>query len=233
MNSTKDKARKAAHYQLHKEAIRVRQAAYRATHKEEKRVLSIAYRAEHKAQTQAYNAVYGAVHKEERAAYMSAYYAAHRDKCLANSAAYYAAHRQRIAERIARYHAEHPGRIAARSAVWRKRHRKQIAMYLKAPAVRAARCAAASRRRAKMCDASPEEHVRIGAIYEIAACNTDVRCFYCGRRIAKGTRHVDHIVPLARGGRHAAGNLAIACSRCNVKKGARLPESVGLLPFVG
>ena len=33
---------------------------------------------------------------------------------------------------------------------------------------------------------------------------------------------VDHIVPIARGGRHAVGNLQALCRSCNASKGAKL-----------
>jgi 5-methylcytosine-specific restriction endonuclease McrA len=42
-------------------------------------------------------------------------------------------------------------------------------------------------------------------------------CFYCGQQ----SEHVDHIVPLSRGGRHSIGNLTGACKACNLSKGAR------------
>jgi 5-methylcytosine-specific restriction endonuclease McrA len=34
--------------------------------------------------------------------------------------------------------------------------------------------------------------------------------------------HIDHIVPLSRGGRHAIGNLMPACAFCNLSKHARM-----------
>lgn len=42
-------------------------------------------------------------------------------------------------------------------------------------------------------------------------------CFYCGQQ----SEHVDHIVPLSRGGRHSIGNLTGACKACNLSKGAK------------
>ncbi|QBP33254.1 HNH endonuclease [Gordonia phage BrutonGaster] len=44
------------------------------------------------------------------------------------------------------------------------------------------------------------------------------RCFYCDDRLAAGQEHVDHVVPMSRGGRHSIGNLVIACAGCNCSK---------------
>jgi 5-methylcytosine-specific restriction endonuclease McrA len=50
-----------------------------------------------------------------------------------------------------------------------------------------------------------------------------VICWWCDREI-KGQYHVDHRVPLARGGGDGPGNIVIACPRCNTAKRDRLPE---------
>lgn len=42
-------------------------------------------------------------------------------------------------------------------------------------------------------------------------------CFYCGGK----AEHLDHVVPIARGGRHSIGNLLPACRQCNQSKGAK------------
>ncbi|MFE7198513.1 HNH endonuclease [Microbacterium oxydans] len=47
------------------------------------------------------------------------------------------------------------------------------------------------------------------------------RCAYCPAPIDVSF-HLDHIVPLARGGHHAIGNLAPACPGCNLSKGKLL-----------
>lgn len=43
-------------------------------------------------------------------------------------------------------------------------------------------------------------------------------CFYCGSK----TEHVDHVIPIARGGRHSIGNLVPACASCNLSKQDKL-----------
>jgi len=42
------------------------------------------------------------------------------------------------------------------------------------------------------------------------------RCVYCG---AEAT-HVDHIIPVSRGGTYRSNNLVAACRSCNLSKGA-------------
>ena len=42
-------------------------------------------------------------------------------------------------------------------------------------------------------------------------------CAYCD----SPSQHVDHVIPLSRGGRHSIGNLVGACAPCNLSKNAR------------
>jgi 5-methylcytosine-specific restriction endonuclease McrA len=46
------------------------------------------------------------------------------------------------------------------------------------------------------------------------------RCVYCGSR---QNITMDHIVPLAKGGRHEPTNIQTACRRCNTRKSATDP----------
>ena len=47
-------------------------------------------------------------------------------------------------------------------------------------------------------------------------------CAYCGNPFRSGTeKSLDHVVPLARGGRHTLANVCVACKRCNASKGAK------------
>ncbi len=47
------------------------------------------------------------------------------------------------------------------------------------------------------------------------------KCAYCLTSIEK-RYHIDHVIPLTRGGSNWPMNLALACVRCNTSKGNRL-----------
>lgn len=133
---------------------------------------------------------------------------------------YYETHKFECRSRSRKYEAEHPDKTHERTRQWRKKHPDRIYFYN-------------AMRRAKKKNAlkmlSQEEQEAIKAIYKKAREAPRVRCYLCGKLIPKGHRHVDHIVPLAKGGKHVPSNLAIVCDRCNLRKNAKLPQEIGLL----
>jgi 5-methylcytosine-specific restriction endonuclease McrA len=53
------------------------------------------------------------------------------------------------------------------------------------------------------------------------------RCYWCGVSVPWSAKHVDHVIPVARGGSNGPENLVIACASCNLSKGAKLPHEFG------
>lgn len=51
-----------------------------------------------------------------------------------------------------------------------------------------------------------------------------IPCYWCSKRTKRGRRHLDHIIPLSKGGADAVGNLCVACPDCNQRKNAKMPE---------
>jgi 5-methylcytosine-specific restriction endonuclease McrA len=51
-----------------------------------------------------------------------------------------------------------------------------------------------------------------------------IRCCYCNRPVDAYSCHVDHKMPLKRGGSPGLDNLALPCSTCNSVKGQLTPE---------
>ena len=48
-------------------------------------------------------------------------------------------------------------------------------------------------------------------------------CHYCSRQFSADQLSMDHIVPLARGGKSTKGNIVAACVECNRKKKLETP----------
>lgn len=55
----------------------------------------------------------------------------------------------------------------------------------------------------------------------------DNRCYLCHKKLK--TYHIDHFIPIAKGGTDDPGNLRLACPHCNQSKGAKHPFELGVL----
>lgn len=128
-----------------------------------------------------------------------------------------------------------PERLAVNLAerrVWRSENRDKIRESEREwrrrnpEIVRASRIKKSAKRRGAI-GASWVSPVEIGQIVE----SQGGKCVYC--RTKFGKYHIDHIMPLALGGRHERSNLQALCPRCNNKKHAKHPvdfaRSLGLL----
>lgn len=48
------------------------------------------------------------------------------------------------------------------------------------------------------------------------------KCIVC-KKLLRNSYHIDHIMPIARGGIHSIENLQLLCASCNISKNARDP----------
>jgi 5-methylcytosine-specific restriction endonuclease McrA len=76
-----------------------------------------------------------------------------------------------------------------------------------------------SRRRARKQEAFVEEVLPLVVLER-----HDGVCGICGGDVDPFDFHVDHIMPLARGGEHSYANTQPAHPSCNIAKGAQVPE---------
>ena len=141
---------------------------------------------------------------------------------------YYERHREQVLTRCAEYRAEHPDRVSdiqARSyAAHRKVRSRQRSQWRKQnpDACRARTMSANARRRARRASATGSfTQADVDAQYK----RQRGRCYWCGERVGR-KYHVDHVVPLSRGGGNGPENLVISCATCNVRKNDRLPHEM-------
>ena len=48
-------------------------------------------------------------------------------------------------------------------------------------------------------------------------------CHYCGKKYSAKELTMDHVVPVARGGKSTKGNCVAACKKCNAEKKLHTP----------
>jgi 5-methylcytosine-specific restriction endonuclease McrA len=111
---------------------------------------------------------------------------------------------EKVREADRRSYVKHAAKRCEKSRRWREAHPDKVGEFR-------------DRRRTQKLQV-PYEPVRRLAVYK----RDGGICHICGKDVDPSRFHVDHIVPLSRGGRHTYANVALAHPRCNYRKGARL-----------
>lgn len=142
---------------------------------------------------------------------VAAYLARRKIEIAAYHKAYRAIHREKKAAQRKAYRLNNKAKIAAIDKAWRE-------------ANSALRGAARARRRALLAGAAVGCLEEIKEIYRQAREDRDICCYLCGKLVELGNRHVDHKMPLSKGGLHTAYNLGITCAHCNMSKGSKTIE---------
>jgi len=159
-----------------------------------------------------------------RAEYDRRYYEENRDRRAEYDRRYREENRDRVAEYKRRYREENRDRRVEYNRRYREENRDRVAEYYRRyrEENRDLYAERNRRRRARKANAFhldqyPES--RFEAFWRGHGLDPDV-CLYCD----EPAEHLDHLVPLSRGGSHAFWNWAPACSGHNLSKGARDPE---------
>ena len=93
----------------------------------------------------------------------------------------------------------------------RTRELKRMAKYNKSPKSKAAHKANKIKRRAA-------GELTTETMETVRQASNGI-CPYCGKRIEEG--HIDHIIPISKGGTSSPDNLAWVCASCNLSKSNR------------
>mgnify|MGYP001597355885 FL=1 len=206
-----------AYHDAHKEKISAYQAEYRITNREKALAYHSVYYAKNRDRFAAKGAAYYAENREKIAAYQTAYNAANREKIKAYHVAYHALHR---ADRAA-YRASRRVERSVAMAAWRAENHKHVKAYSAAyrakPESKALRRICqhnrTSRKVGKLSTRIADKLFKLQR--GMCACG-------CGKKLGNDY-HLDHIMPLVRGGLNEDWNIQLLTSTCNQQKHAKHP----------
>jgi len=142
-----------------------------------------------------------------------AYYRSHRDKILLK-------HKEQWAMRDDRQREERRVREARRRSTYRFHIRAMRRQWYRTESGRLRNRGYAAKRRAlRLASSNAFTKADVERQYEAQ----DGRCYYCETEVGH-KYHVDHYIPLLKGGSNDAENIVIACPACNMSKGSKMPD---------
>ena len=148
---------------------------------------------------------------ERKAKYDADYHRRYRLERLEAKRAYdrerYAADPEKRRATVARWYRENPEKVKAWRKRWYAEHKDE--------------CLARNRNRSARERAAEGSHTA-GEVWQMAE-DQDWLCAYCEMPLF-GEFHVDHMLPLSRGGSDSWENLAITCPTCNLRKNDKTAE---------
>jgi 5-methylcytosine-specific restriction endonuclease McrA len=175
---------------------------------------------------------------QDRAEYQKAYYLANAEKARARTSAWRKANPERAKEAVSRHYAANRDAVLAYSKEYRTENAERIAAAKRTEQYRQYkseydkkyRCENLDRVRAKKV---ARRAIQLSAPGRFSA--EDVRellkaqgskCanLTCRKPIKRRSYHIDHVVPLSKGGSNWPDNLQLLCPACNLRKQAKPPE---------
>lgn len=145
--------------------------------------------------------------RTEHPEYGAIYYARHRDQERARGREKYLKHRAKYPQYSREYYQRTKGKHQARCAEWRRNNPDKTRVYT-----------LNYQARKKQAEGS---HTADDVQRQYSA--QKGKCYWCGRKVGD-LYHVDHVIPVSRGGSNGPENLVIACPQCNQSKGDKLPH---------
>jgi len=177
---------------------------------------------------------YRQTNKEELKIKKKEYYESNKESCLNNKKEYYEKNREDICNKVKEYYKNNKNKINEYSSNYNKQNSQKIKAkrkeytlknkdkikeqrqkYMLSDSYRIVRKKEKQNRRAKL-----KEH-RISTIELKKFLNDKDSCYWCDAKIDKKipySYHLDHYVPLSKGGLNTIDNIVLSCPTCNMSK---------------
>lgn len=214
--------------------------------KEAQRAYEKAWREKNRDKLRAQHKAWSEANRDKKLAATLRYQARHPEKTIATRRATYANHKESLLEKSNLWKAQHPERVKAWDKARRERlkndpvaHERRKENYRNSYRLRRDKIIAnvkayreknwnkilewsrisALRRRARLANAAGTfTQEQWQARYDYYG----GRCAYCRCELAINEAHIDHVIPVSKGGANWPSNLVPACESCNKSKQTKL-----------
>jgi 5-methylcytosine-specific restriction endonuclease McrA len=115
-------------------------------------------------------------------------------------------------------------KIASQKRRETQARKEYIKKYFKTPKGAAIKISINENRRAVKSSAPIGDLAAIKSWLKEWKSHENVCCHWCGNLFSPNQCHVDHVIPISRGGAHCLSNLVVACAKCNMQKHDKMPE---------
>lgn len=149
------------------------------------------------------------------------WYIANKKRLNAQNKQWYSKNKPKVILRQKNYRVENKTVISIRESKYHSKNKTRInarhSAYFQTPIGRAVRINTKHKRRSieKQGDVTSQQILRLQ--------QNATHCFWCELPLNDKKVHIDHFYPLSKGGKHSLSNLVVACSKCNITKGAKDP----------
>ncbi len=134
------------------------------------------------------------------------HYECNRKKVAEYYRQYYASNREKFADRQREHYAINPDKFAERSSKWEQDNREKRKVIMQ-------------NRRARI---KGNGGKLSNDIIETLLVRQNSKCGCCNKSLKNGY-HLDHIMPIALGGKNSDDNVQLLTPKCNLSKGAKHP----------
>jgi len=140
---------------------------------------------------------------------------------------HYIKHKEYIRKKHKEYYIKNAGDIQNKAKEYRDENKEKIREYAKTESSKNSMRNSRHKRRS----ITKKGDVTTKQISDLR--NNAKICYWCNESLKNKEVHIDHYIPLSKGGEHTISNLVISCFTCNLKKHAKDPidfaNSIGRL----
>jgi 5-methylcytosine-specific restriction endonuclease McrA len=146
--------------------------------------------------------------KEEEKARQAKWYKENKGQVKERAARYYKENKEKLKGYLAKWQLEHPEQIKGYQAKWRKGNPIKCRVFK-------------HKRRARLAEVGGT--LSPGVAEKLLTLQKR-KCRVCRVKLTGKKYHLDHIIPISKGGQNIDSNIQVLCPSCNCRKAAKLPH---------